>query len=245
MLRVARLVETQRPGAGRTTWLAAHAVPKDFDGAKPDAYIDDVCHRRPETGPRRASSMPWTASARASPSPPTRSRASSRCARRTGPSGQAARRAASNLGGTALAARSARSRRITVEYWTQRTRCRRHRRFRHRRGAAAGRLLHPAVKRRSRRSPPSAGRRADGAGHRLQSRLLAGLTSLLLTMNMGCTLFRLTPEEALAGATRNAARALGVRRLRRHRAGACAPTSRSGMSRSRRSSLPHRLQPAA
>ncbi|WP_332685612.1 imidazolonepropionase [Bosea sp. (in: a-proteobacteria)] len=36
------------------------------------------------------------------------------------------------------------------------------------------------------------------------------LTSPLLTMNMGCTLFRLTPEEALAGMTRNAARALGL-----------------------------------
>jgi imidazolonepropionase len=29
-------------------------------------------------------------------------------------------------------------------------------------------------------------------------------------MNMACTLFRLTPEEALAGATRHAARALGL-----------------------------------
>ena len=29
-------------------------------------------------------------------------------------------------------------------------------------------------------------------------------------MNMACTLFRLTPEEALAGTTRNAARALGL-----------------------------------
>ncbi len=36
------------------------------------------------------------------------------------------------------------------------------------------------------------------------------LTSPLLTMNMGCTLFRLTPEEALAGFTRNAAGALGL-----------------------------------
>ncbi|KHQ51620.1 imidazolonepropionase [Mameliella alba] len=36
------------------------------------------------------------------------------------------------------------------------------------------------------------------------------LTSLLLTLNMGCTLFRLTPEEALRGATVNAARALGL-----------------------------------
>ena len=35
-------------------------------------------------------------------------------------------------------------------------------------------------------------------------------TSLLLMLNMACTLFRLTPEEALAGATREAARALGL-----------------------------------
>jgi len=35
-------------------------------------------------------------------------------------------------------------------------------------------------------------------------------TSILLALSMGCTLFGLTPEEALAGATRNAARALGI-----------------------------------
>ncbi len=35
-------------------------------------------------------------------------------------------------------------------------------------------------------------------------------TSLLLALNMACTLFSLTPEEALSGATRHAARALGL-----------------------------------
>jgi imidazolonepropionase len=35
-------------------------------------------------------------------------------------------------------------------------------------------------------------------------------TSILLALNMACTLFGLTPEEALSGATRNAARALGA-----------------------------------
>ncbi len=39
------------------------------------------------------------------------------------------------------------------------------------------------------------------------------LASPLLAMNMACTLFRLTPEEALAGMTRNAARALGLEGL--------------------------------
>jgi imidazolonepropionase len=36
------------------------------------------------------------------------------------------------------------------------------------------------------------------------------LASILLTMNMACTLLGLTPEEALAGVTRNAANALGL-----------------------------------
>jgi imidazolonepropionase len=35
------------------------------------------------------------------------------------------------------------------------------------------------------------------------------MTSLLLAMNMACTLWRLTPLEALRGCTANAARALG------------------------------------
>jgi imidazolonepropionase len=36
------------------------------------------------------------------------------------------------------------------------------------------------------------------------------LNSLLMAMNLACCLFRLTPEEALAGTTRNAAKALGI-----------------------------------
>jgi imidazolonepropionase len=36
------------------------------------------------------------------------------------------------------------------------------------------------------------------------------LASIRLAMNMACTLFRLTPEESLAGVTRNAAKALGL-----------------------------------
>ncbi len=37
------------------------------------------------------------------------------------------------------------------------------------------------------------------------------MTSLLLAMNMGCTLFQMTPEEALLGVTAHAARALGLK----------------------------------
>jgi imidazolonepropionase len=38
----------------------------------------------------------------------------------------------------------------------------------------------------------------------------APIASLLLNLNLGCTLFGLTPEEALLGVTRNAAQALGL-----------------------------------
>ena len=36
------------------------------------------------------------------------------------------------------------------------------------------------------------------------------LDSLLLAVNMACIIFRMTPEDALVGATREAARALGM-----------------------------------
>lgn len=61
--------------------------------------------------------------------------------------------------------------------------------------------------------PPIAMLRAAGVPMALATDCNPGtspLTSLLLAMNMGATLFRLTVEECLAGVTREAARALGV-----------------------------------
>jgi imidazolonepropionase len=61
--------------------------------------------------------------------------------------------------------------------------------------------------------PPVAALRAAGVPLAVATDCNPGtapLTSLLLAMNMACTLFRMTPEEALAGATREAARALGL-----------------------------------
>jgi len=46
--------------------------------------------------------------------------------------------------------------------------------------------------------------------------------SMLLMLNMACTLFRLTPEEALRGATLHGARALGL-----HDRGTLAPGQRA------------------
>ena len=61
--------------------------------------------------------------------------------------------------------------------------------------------------------PPIAALRAAGVPIALATDCNPGtspLTSLLLTMNMAATLFRLTVEECLAGVTRNAAAALGA-----------------------------------
>mgnify|MGYP003133900454 FL=1 len=66
---------------------------------------------------------------------------------------------------------------------------------------------------RENQQPPVAAFRAHGVPMALASDCNPGsspLTSLLLSMNMACTLFRLTPEEALRGVTVHAARALGL-----------------------------------
>lgn len=63
------------------------------------------------------------------------------------------------------------------------------------------------------RLPPIAALRAHGVPIAVATDLNPGtspLLSLRLAMNMACTLFRLTPEEALRGATVHAARALGL-----------------------------------
>ncbi|MEC5216994.1 imidazolonepropionase [Actimicrobium sp. GrIS 1.19] len=63
------------------------------------------------------------------------------------------------------------------------------------------------------RLPPIDALRAAGVPMALATDCNPGtspMTSLLLALNMGCTLFRLTPAEALAGVTCHAARALGL-----------------------------------
>ncbi|EMD83375.1 imidazolonepropionase [Pacificimonas flava] len=68
---------------------------------------------------------------------------------------------------------------------------------------------------REEQAPPVEALRRHGIGMAVATDCNPGtspLTSLLLAMNMACTMFRLTPEEALAGTTRVAARALGLER---------------------------------
>jgi imidazolonepropionase len=73
------------------------------------------------------------------------------------------------------------------------------------------------------RLPPIAGLRDNGVAMAIATDCNPGtspVTSLLLMLNMACTLFRLTPQEALAGVTCNAAKALGLADRGRLEAGA-------------------------
>jgi imidazolonepropionase len=66
---------------------------------------------------------------------------------------------------------------------------------------------------REQRKPPVAKLREAGVPIAIATDCNPGtspVVSLLTTMSMACTLFALTPEEALAGVTRNGARALGL-----------------------------------
>jgi len=66
---------------------------------------------------------------------------------------------------------------------------------------------------RERQMPPMAALRRHGVPIALATNCNPGsspVLSLLLMVALGSTHFRLTPEEALAGVTRNAARALGL-----------------------------------
>ena len=96
-------------------------------------------------------------------------------------------------------------------------------------------------------APPIAALRAAGVPMAVATDCNPGsspMTSLLLAMNMACTLFRLTPEEALAGATRNAARALGLDDCGVIADGDARRPRGLGRRAPRRTRLSHGLEPA-
>lgn len=209
MLRVARQLGEDQSDATRvvTTLLAAHALPPEFAG-RADAYIDEVC----------ASMIPAASAAGLADAVDAFCEgigfSPEQCARVF----EAARRhdlpiklhadQLSNLGGAALAARYRALSADHVEYADQAGAAAM---------AAAGTVavLLPGAFYflRETQLPPVAALRKHGVRIALATDCNPGsspLLSPLLTMNMGCTLFRLTPAEALAGFTVHAAAALGL-----------------------------------
>lgn len=207
MLRAARALAALRPVTIRTSFLGAHAVPPDYKG-RADAYIDEVC--LPALRAAQADGLVDAVDGFCEGiafSPAQIARVFDE-ARRLGLAVKLHAEQLSNLGGAALAASWGALSADHLEYLDEAG---------VRAMAAAGTLavILPGAfyALRETQAPPIALLRQHGVPMAVSTDMNPGsspLCSLLLAMNMACTLFRLTPEEALRGATRNAARALGL-----------------------------------
>lgn len=189
----------------KTTFLGAHALPAEFTG-RADAYIDFVCEEVMPGAVGLADAVDAFCEGIGF-SPAQTARVFDK-ARRLGLPVKLHADQLSDLGGAALAARYSGLSADHLEYTSEDGA---------RAMAAAGTIavLLPGAFYflREKRLPPIEALRRHGVPIALATDNNPGsspLSSLLLTMNMACTLFRLTPEEALAGVTRNGARALGV-----------------------------------
>lgn len=205
MLRVARRLEGVRPVRVRATFLGAHAVPKGHNG---DAYLDEVCIPALRAAHAQGLVDAVDGFCEGIAFSPEQIARVFDVARELGLPVKIHAEQLSHLGGTALAARYGALSADHVEYATDDDAA-----LMAASGTVAVLLPGAFYFIRETKVPPVAAFRAHGVPMALASDCNPGsspLTSLLLTMNMACTLFRLTPDEALRGVTVNAARALGL-----------------------------------
>jgi imidazolonepropionase len=205
-LRVARRLGETLPVTVRTTFLGAHALPPEFDG-RADDYIEAVVAMMPEVATSGLADAVDAFCETIAFSPEQTARVFE-AARASGLPVKLHADQLSDLGGAALAARYAGLSADHLEYTNEAG-------VKAMAEAGTVAVLLPGAfyVLRETRLPPIDAFRAAGVPIALATDSNPGsapVTSLLLMLNMGCTLFRLTPEEALAGVTRNAARALGL-----------------------------------
>lgn len=207
MLRAARRLGASRPVRVRTTYLAAHAVPPEYKG-RADAYVDEVV--LPGLGAAHAEGLVDAVDGFCEGiafSPGQIGRVFDR-AKALGLPVKLHAEQLSDLGGARLAAKHGALSADHLEYLGE--------------GGIAAMAASGTVAvllpgafyfLRETKVPPVAALRAAGVPIAVATDCNPGsspLASPLLAINMACTLFRLTPEEALAGVTREAARALGL-----------------------------------
>ncbi len=207
MLRVARRIGDAHPVRIRTSFLGAHAVPPEF-AAQPDEYIREVCIPTLREAHAQGLVDAVDGFCEGIAFTPSQIAQVFDVAQELGLPVKLHAEQLSNLGGAQLAASYGALSADHIEYleadgvlaMAQA-------------GTAATLLPGAFYTLRETQLPPVDLLRQQGVPIVLATDCNPGsspLTSLLLTMNMGCTLFRLTPEEALLGVTRNAARALGL-----------------------------------
>jgi imidazolonepropionase len=207
MLRVARRLAEILPVEVKTTCLAAHALPPEYAG-RSDDYIDLVCNTIiPEAAAAGLADAVDAFCEHLAFSPEQVERVFA-AAELAGLPVKLHAEQLSALGGSALAARHHALSADHLEYATEQDAIAM---------AAAGTVavLLPGAYYllRETQCPPVELFRKHGVAMAIASDANPGTSpalSLRLMINMACTLFRLTPEEALAGVTLHAAKALGL-----------------------------------
>jgi imidazolonepropionase len=207
MLRVAREIGVQRPVRVRTTFLGAHATPPEYKDRN-DAYIDEVCIPTLRAAHAQGLVDAVDGFCEGIAFSPAQIARVFDVARELGLPVKLHAEQLSNIGGATLAASYGALSADHIEYLDEDG---------VRAMAAAGTVavILPGAfyTLRETQAPPIDLLRQHGVPMALATDINPGsspLNSLLLTLNMGCTLFRMTPEEALRGVTQHAARALGL-----------------------------------
>ena len=207
MLRAARRLGDERPVSITTTFLGAHALPPEFAG-NADGYIAEVAERMLPAIAANGLADAVDAFCEGIGFTPAQTERVFEAARRLNLPVKLHAEQLSNLHGAALAARYGALSADHLEYLDEAGIA-----AMAKAGTVATLLPGAYYFVRETMLPPVGALRAARVPIALATDCNPGtspLTSLLLTMNMGATLFRLTVEECLMGITANAARALGL-----------------------------------
>ena len=207
MLRIARAIAKQRSIRVRTSFLGAHAIPAEYAG-RPDAYIDEVCIPALETGHVEGLVDAVDGFCEGIAFAPDQIERVFAKARELRLPVKLHAEQLSNLGGARLAARYGALSADHLEYADETDA-----KAMSEAGAVAVLLPGAFYTLRETQSPPIEAFRKHGVPMAVATDCNPGsspLASILLAMNMACTLFRMTPAEALAGVTVNASGALGL-----------------------------------
>jgi imidazolonepropionase len=206
-LRVARRLGRDLPVTVATTFLGAHALPAEY-ADRSDAFIDLVVNEMLPAVAREGLADAVDAFCEGIGFTPAQVERVFQAARKLSLPVKLHAEQLSNLGGAALAARYGALSADHLEYIDEAG-------VRAMQAAGTVAVLLPGAFYflREKQMPPLDLFRGHGVPIAISTDSNPGtspVTSLLLMLNMACTLFRMTPEQALAGVTRNAARALGL-----------------------------------
>jgi imidazolonepropionase len=207
MLRAARRIDGLRSVTVRTSFLGAHAVPPEYQ-SRADAYIDEICIPALRAAHSEGLVDAVDGFCEGIAFNPNQIARVFDAARALGLPVKLHAEQLSNLGGAALAARRGALSADHLEYLDADG-------IAAMKAAGTVAVILPGAfyTLRETQMPPIAALRDAGVPMAVATDMNPGsspMTSLPLAMNMACTLFRMTPEEALAGATLHAARALGL-----------------------------------